>query len=143
MFSIKKFQNLISPLREQFRGLKDVKWNKEIKNPKARSPRAYLKKQLKIIDLWVLLQNDQIETLWDSIYNKIVKKNNTVTPHTSFFLNWSSIIKNDYLYILLMSIYEITPETLTPRFLEACRREGFHSSELMKKTLDQVTQIVK
>lgn len=42
-----------------------------------------------------------------------------------------------------MSIYEITPETLTPRFLEACRREGFHSSELMKKTLDQVTQIVK
>ena len=33
-----------------------------------------------------------------------------------------------------MHTYDITTEILTPRFLEACRREGFHENELIKKS---------
>lgn len=31
-------------------------------------------------------------------------------------------------------MYDITTEVLTPRFIEAIRREGFHKNELIKKS---------
>lgn len=37
----------------------------------------------------------------------------------------------------------ITQETLTPRFIEACRREGIPSFELFPKTRDQIVSLIK